>query len=371
MTNNSAEISSLQSKVITCLRFPLAVGVVMIHASISALTIDGQNITDSLSLPGYIFIEGFFNSIFTQTAVPLFFFISGFLFFNKDPDFSIKIYRAKIKKRIKTLLIPYLLWNLAILILLLIVQSILPELTSGRNKLIIDYSLKDWALSFWDVSYRTGGLTLPINGPLWFIRDLMVVMVLSPIVYFLVRYLKIFAIILLAFIWLSGYPGFFVGLSMPAILFFSIGTWFGINEYPFVHKSKLTFLTISLILYAIVGVILQTNMIQKPAYSYLNKLELLFGCILIIQTTAYFIEKGTWRPNSFLAGSSFFIFAYHGPAITFIERTLWKLFTPESDISVTLFYIISIIFTVGLGLLLYWAIRKISPSFAGFITGGR
>ena len=49
----------LQSQVITFLRFPLAVGVIMIHTSFSDVVINGQSLAESMSLKVYDFVYEF------------------------------------------------------------------------------------------------------------------------------------------------------------------------------------------------------------------------------------------------------------------------------------------------------------------------
>ena len=58
-------------------------------------------------------------SLVNKTGVPAFFFISGYLFF-----LSKKSYGKKLKDRIHTLLIPYILWNLLLLLFYLIVYAL-------------------------------------------------------------------------------------------------------------------------------------------------------------------------------------------------------------------------------------------------------
>ena len=47
-----------------------------------------------------------------RIAVPSFFFISGLLLFKSIDYFRLDVFWDKINKRIKTLLVPYFLWNL-------------------------------------------------------------------------------------------------------------------------------------------------------------------------------------------------------------------------------------------------------------------
>jgi fucose 4-O-acetylase-like acetyltransferase len=93
---------------ITELRFPLAVLVVLGHANILSFPIKG--ITSPFEIIQYPIL--FLSKILFEPAVPLFFVISGILFFWSVDQFKQVDYRKKIRKRFYTLLIPYLVWNL-------------------------------------------------------------------------------------------------------------------------------------------------------------------------------------------------------------------------------------------------------------------
>ena len=85
------------SSSIACMRFPLAVTIIFYHSH----TI--------VSIPDSHFYFKFiypFSLWLGETGVPAFFFISGLWFF-----YSKKTYIEKIRNRIKSLLVPYLLWN--------------------------------------------------------------------------------------------------------------------------------------------------------------------------------------------------------------------------------------------------------------------
>lgn len=361
----------LQSDVITFLRFPLAVGVIMIHTSFSDVVINGQSLAESMSLKVYDFVYEFLNTAFMQMAVPLFFFISGYLFFCKTTNFGLMEYGQKMKKRARTLLLPYVFWNLVMIAVMYFGQILFPGLLSGNNMMIADYSIKDWIMSFWDISYRTGGLHLPMNGSLWFIRDLMVVMVLSPLIWLTVKYLKYWGVMILMLAWFSGWDGPFTGLSAGAMFFFAAGAWFGINRVEFVRKIRT-----ACILLLFGGDILATvilNVTRENAIwlEYANKMMILAGCSLMIQVSAYFIRSGLWKSNLFLAGSSFFLFAYHSPVVGFLKKSLLSLFDPDRDLTVLGIYFLCVALTVLIGLGLYWGLKTTLPKFTSLITGGR
>lgn len=109
---NYSELSSLQSKTIDCIRFPLVVMVVFIHMNPNVVNLPDAKF-DFFSMQGlYNFVGILFSHTLPSIAVPTFFFISGFLFFINIQDWSWNKYKKKLKNRIKTLLIPYLMWNL-------------------------------------------------------------------------------------------------------------------------------------------------------------------------------------------------------------------------------------------------------------------
>ena len=88
-------------KFFTLLRFPLMVGVVMIHCDISDQLVPelrGQWAQD---------VMYFFSNIIGRFSVPMFFLISGFLFY-RNGTLTHNEYASKLHHRLYTLLIPYL-----------------------------------------------------------------------------------------------------------------------------------------------------------------------------------------------------------------------------------------------------------------------
>lgn len=105
----------LLSKTISYLRFPLTVGVVFIHFDLST-GLDIGGMTYGMNNPDwYFFIINMISGTLATIGVPLFFLISGFLFFYRK-DFSCEVYRQKLQSRFMTLFVPYTLWNLIAII---------------------------------------------------------------------------------------------------------------------------------------------------------------------------------------------------------------------------------------------------------------
>ena len=82
--NSAVSNEKLQSDVISFLRFPLIIGVVMIHVGISTKGCESPELYNATC---YLF-----QQILARIAVPMFFMFSGFLLFNKCVSYTPKIY---------------------------------------------------------------------------------------------------------------------------------------------------------------------------------------------------------------------------------------------------------------------------------------
>lgn len=360
---------SLLSKTISYLRFPLIVGVVFIHSNILIVNIQG-NIIRYDRWPFIDFIIELVSSVFADICVPLFFFISGFLFFYNS-QFSRYIYIEKIKKRIKTLLIPYLIWNFIAFIILLIevhprIIRFFPLLKDYRVDIISFLS------SFWvtNLPIVMSGPANPINTPLWFIRDLMVLIIISPIIWWLIREAKLAFIFILGIIWfftLGDYVGF-PGLCHQSLFFFPLGAYFGINRLNFVEISyKYKWISFFYICFAAFDAIS-----KNEQYNYIiHKSGILLGILTIVYLTSTLLNKGKIHVNTFLISASFFVYALHNLFLGKMTKIVIMVVQPESPFTVLLIYFIMPTIAIILCIGLYKMTNRYFPTFCSILTGGR
>ncbi len=353
------------SKTILFLRFPLIVAVVFIHCSLTDVMINGTLLVSEGQFPIHDTLFHILTNELARIAVPLFFFISGFLFFYRS-EFTLASYKTKLKKRVRTLLVPYVFWNMVVLLLTLLTQMFLSSMTSGRTKLVSEYGCFDWLDVFWS----NGGI-YPMCYQFWFIRDLMVVVLCSPLVYALVRYGKALAILALGVLWMFGWWFNVVGISITAFFFFSFGAWFSINHRNFVVDFK-PLLWLCSALYLIV-VLAHTCLWRYDisGFSFLHNVGIVLGLVAVVSWTALGIEKGRLHPSVFLAGSAFFVYAYHGMPIALPIKMWVKFFQPASELSMIAGYLLIPILMVCIGVGIYAVMKKPLPSFTALITGGR
>lgn len=167
-------ISKEESERLNILKYIAIIFVVYIHSNVEKANFAEG--TQSLHLPRWLdLFENLISQNIARCAVPLFFLISAMLLFKKQRE-----YKKTIKDKIRTLLLPYLIWNSVWIFIYIILQnlSFTAAFFSGQHIPIIQRTFFEW-LELYGI-----GLDLPEPQvyPLWFMRDLMLVTLGFPII---------------------------------------------------------------------------------------------------------------------------------------------------------------------------------------------
>lgn len=357
------------SEVLNYLRFPLIIGVIFIHNYSTTVVVGGDELRNMADIPMYNYISTLFSLIIGEIAVPLFFLISGYLFFYKVDNFDNSVYLQKLKKRFKSLVIPFLFWN-TIFLLIYYFMARIPLLSNFFTgpEYTLDYILH----SYWGITNADGTMTYPLAYQFWFIRDLIVCVVLSPILYLLITRVKYFGIVLIGIAWFIGFSIPYLGIrgfSTLALFFFTLGSWCAVHKFNLITITReLKFFGYGYLI--IIAIDLFTR--NQPFNPYIHKIGILSGIIFCFLITAYLIENHKIRPIPLLTSASFFIFAIHDPwLLSQIRKILYMIIRPESDITFTLLYFVIVIVVVIIALGIYYILKRMAPAFTAFITGGR
>lgn len=338
---------SLQSKVISFLRFPLMVGVIFIHTQIA----NPNNVFQGYEATSFIL-----SNIIARVAVPLFFLCSGFLFFYKTIGFSFNTYLDKLKKRIRTLLIPFFVWN----VLFIIVYSLFSYLENG-SLFGEGFGVKEWLKAFgFNCSHH------PVNYPLWFIGDLMIAALLSPIIYWLTKKLNIIFPLILGCLWIVNTN---VCWKLEALFFFSLGAFFSINKRCFIDlvKSRLIVLGVAYLLMIAITFCCK----DYDFWIYIRRISIIIGVGFVVSLTAKFIANEKWRECEFLTAGSFFLYLHHAILLPIYKRILFTIIPPTSDLRMITLYFLLAIITISVGIGLYYIIKRLLPKTTSFLMGGR
>ncbi len=384
MTNDE-----LLSKTISYLRFPLTVGVAFIHFNIvnDGFTING--IKCGLNNPDwYYYIINFFSEVLPRLCVPLFFLISGFLFFYRK-DFNYSVYKQKLRTRTMTLVIPYFLWNIIAILIssskkLPFISSIFPN-ESNMNiilsperifKTFFAYSPNEGIFVnpiVEDATANVNLVPLPINTPMWYVRELIVMVILTPIIYWFIKKTGGLFITFLGIIWYFLKPlhldESYLGPFSCAAFFFSCGAYFSINKMSFVdYMRKIKYMPVLYLLLAIVD-----TLTKNTGYNtYIHNAGILAGIISTVTIASYLIEKGRVKVNMTLANCSFFIFALHTLIIKIIGKVLFiALHLPDNTYSMLFLYFVVPTTTIILCLLIYIFLHRYLTNVCNLLTGGR
>ena len=364
----------LLRQTIDYLRFPLIVGVVFIHNNIGSFTIQGNEVDYGELWPWVGYVVYFFSKVLPSVSVPLFFFISGFLFYY-NVDFCIDVYKQKIKRRCNTLLIPYLIWNFVGFIILLIQMH--------PRFMTLFPLLQDYRIDITEfLSYFYGknlpmdppdDAAAPIDYPLWFVRDLMVLVLASPIIYWGIKRCKFFFVAGLGVVWLFQLLNY-IGLPFEcnkSIFFFPLGAYFSINRLNFVEIFNESWWSPFLFaLLAIVNTLSYAGLIPF-LNNYLRPFNLFVGMIASVYLISFLIRKNKIHINKFLSNASFFVFAAHGLFISKYMKVIIMVVQPSNPFVVIFLYFFVTISSIFICLGIYRILNNKIPLVAQLLTGGR
>lgn len=354
---------SVLSRTISWLRFPLIVLVVFIHVGY------GNGVEIENFPAANMICENFVQRGVAAVAVPLFFFISGFLYFYRT-EWGVPAYKRKTLKRVRTLVVPFLVWTAPTLAYMLLVY----KLGLTRSTLCAEnHSLWDWVVDIFGLKLAEGNssIAFPLYVPFWFLRDLFVVGLLSPLWHFLLKRAGIATLFALGALWFAYQGNQIPGLSTQAIFFFCAGAYFAIHERDFTED----FSGVGVPALALYLPLLAANALTTDA-TFCWAIHRAFICVSLVAVVfavSRGIASGKLRESAFLSGSAFFVYAGHGAPYfaSAGERALALFYVPASDAEIVAVFFAKAAFQIGVCLLAYGCLRRWARWSLPFLTGGR
>lgn len=317
-------------------------------------------------------LEFLFSNALTRFAVPMFFAMSGFFFF-KGKNFNKQTYFIQIKKRIKSILLVFIIFSIisffiCALIYLIIGEGIIPMIDERMV-----YVLKG------GFGFLYPLLQNPFAFQLWFLAQLFIMAIFSPIVYLLVKKLKWIPIVILAGLWLFDLNlniFTYTLFNCDAYLFFTLGAYIAINDIhvpglnnSINNKSIKIFTLIFWIAISIFYTILAATLKDKTIIqTFIYKVICILGIIniwLIFDN----IKPCENKVINTLKENNFSVYLYHEPLLHIIFMTVTAYY--KSDvIRMVLYFILPCIIILACA---YFGkfLRKKAPKLNRLITGGR
>lgn len=371
-TNNLPENLALDSKVIGWLRFPLTCLIVLWHVQ-----------TPGISSGGFAYIlRVILSHGICRIAIPLFFIISGYLFFQNLERWNKKVWFGKLNRRLHTLLIPYLCWNVLGIAFICISQR-LGASTANSGSIWDVFQDRGWLRLFWDSNRITEQWTpldvnilgivmhkgMPANSPLWYIRDLMVLNLIAPFIFVFVKHTRLFGIAMLGALYLLNIWLPMEGFSIIGFFFYSIGAYCAIRSKGLGDS----FQKVKMISYIGTVVFLSFFVISFSQHwpsQYFQRLFQLFGAVATYNLATHVLqEKKVIQAN--LADCSFFVYASHILLLSGIVFLLGKIIPGTNQLLLVIQYLLAAVITIILCVGVFQIMKRLCPRLLSFICGNR
>ena len=336
------------SKKISLLSLIASVFVVLIHAPVTRHP------------GGSMLFESFIGMYMASTAVPFFFAVSGFLLAMKLESEG---YMVEVRKRVRSLLFPYLFWCIAL--------TLLASLNSFAHNISMHSSLMrninlnpiDWF-----------GIDLRKNPPLplWYIRALMIYVLFSVIFQFIAQKRNLTILVLITLLifdctkyvympeWTSNILTF--DLRSCNIGAFLIGMH--LSYWPLDIQKKIGYpsIIIGTILFAYLAFV-KCEYLSLPRYVVIILSNL--GLLLSIMG-AWLLCPPLELPE-YLKRQSFPIYLLHAIFVPYVLLISQKIPVLQEWWG----FLVNVFVLAGLSLFTSYLLRRLMPRFSAFIFGGR
>ncbi len=346
------------SKRITSLRYLLIVFVVFIHANLTPDAALNQYHYDFIQPHWIEAVKNVICGTLGGAAVPLFFFFAAFLQFSKNDPYPVLL-----KKKAKTLLAPYVLWTCCAILFYFIAQSIPQTASYFRSPINI---VKNWKAIDYLKSFTYHELTYPFVVPFWFLRDLMILIILSPVLRFLCRKVPALILILVSAAFIKNLPVFLT--SSRALFFYLAGYYCAAYKIPFFSiADAIKMHEYVLLLAAEVAV----DSLFAEKYDF-GVLKMIIACLFFLKLSAFLVKKeALYKKLCYLSGFSFFLYAAHMPVLGAAINKITAKAIPLHGILCLVQFLLAAILTVVIGTISGIALKKICPPAFRLLSGGR
>lgn len=319
------------------------------------------------------FTEYLFANGLLRFRLPMLFLISGYIFAMQD----YKPFWLRIRKRAKTLMVPYFIWSAVGLALTYLWQQF-PVTAQAVREAQLDqlgdnrpYNEIGWG----GVLFRW--VLAPVSFQLWFVRSLFFYNLAYPLFRWALSKGAMLWFAFLVFLWITGNGIlFFEGQGM---FFFSLGIWLYKTGYPIEKKPAWFSHYISWLFFAGLAVIKTFMAFEFEEYSKLNMnvLSIIHAVcvsagVLAIWYSGDAVVKWAMSKKWFVwaASFSFFLYAFHVPLLQYLTRIAYHYgsgIPAYRMLTYLLVPVVIFIVSIAVGAL----VKKLWPAGYSIATGGR
>lgn len=289
------------------------------------------------------------NATFLRFSVTILTIMSGFIMFAKHSD---EHGMMTVRKKIRTLLVPFLFWNLCLVAALYLAQRL--GILSGQRLDLLRANAQTWA----DATFAWS--TRPVNYPLYFLRDLFVISLIAIVASRIVRASVIPVIALCVLVSEYNLDGNLI-LRTPMLIAFFVGAALAIYKAPLDVLDRGWPYFIPLLLAACV------THYYYPSENSGLLISILGGLTIWTLTTLVYRSRALQKLAG-LARFAFPIYLIHG--IILFGVLALGVEVSNSFLGLALWLLLPLAIAV-VSALAFRLFSLILPQFASFTTGGR
>lgn len=322
--------TDLTSARINILRTLMIFGVVVLHTPLFVAVTEVPN-------EGFDLFKAFFQNAAFRTTVPVLTVISGYLLFSSSLVNDLK---KMYMRKVQSLLMPFLFFNLTMMAAVFAVQKYTGVAMSVE---LIPFNMNVWL----DAAF--GLRSNPINYPLYFLRDLMALMLLVPVFKWFLNRAPVVGLALVVVIFMNNLDGDFVQRNAMGVLFYA-GAMVAVMKINVLRMDKFAWVCLALFLIACAYVIQQ----EVTNLTYLS----LIAPVLIWPAASLLDNTKVGALLQSVSKFSFVVFLTHAPilAITWIAYTRYL-----TSIPYPVYWVLAPIVTVTIVVMLYCIATRTLP----------
>ncbi|MGC6177761.1 acyltransferase family protein [Lacrimispora sp. 38-1] len=301
-------------------------------------------------------LERFWGDTVAQIAVPGFFLISSYLFFR---GFTMEKLWVKWNSRIRSILVPYIMWNL-LYYLGYVIGSRIPFISRVIGKGRIPFNFQEAAQAVLHYSY---------NYVFWYLNQLLLLVLLAPVIYMAVRKKEIGMFLLagiLAVIYMGGALPF---LNLDALFYYTFGAYAAIHGKDIVERSfSRKHIAVGAVLFLAAclakNIDIPGNVKGEIAASTVCFRFLMPVSLWLMVPGRYLKEANDWMKQNF------YLYATHFSVVRLINKTGALLLPPIPAVTIGL-YIIMPVFCILFSCITSSFLRKYLSTVWCLFNGGR
>lgn len=346
---------------------------ITVFAMTAVVFIHSYNYSDSFLTPatriseGFAFapmLEYFFSNELLRFAVPLFFLISGFLFFFNYEN-TPQCYENKLKKRFSSLLVPYLIWAILSGLTVVILSHFAPfqELDIIKERAV-------------DLKHFLIYLVNPPAFQLWYIQQLIIFTVLAPAMYWLLKKTKGLILAPVGILWLFNLS--FI-VNSEALFFFWTGAAFAVfkKHRNVARKSNRMLTVITALIWlslslanTLIAALGSNSFAVTVIMTLLYKLNQAVGVAAVWLIFDHIAKRISHKKAMLLASAHLFmVYVLHEPLL----HICYQLALKQSSVfsGHLILYICLPLSITALCIIVSMVLRKVAKPIHKYLTGGR